>query len=217
MSNRAFIKSASDDEMSLYLNEISDIDLVPAFLKYCEIQGFPEFDGLDDEYAFARLSQVVLNFMDMYDEVLLGDCAVDWYDYGLYEVKGWKIARHTIDGVAVEIEHHEEHDLDEMLAAIDRKQPEYLRIGEAITGHSFPVGDLKLGDKVLLKSFVGYNWEWHNYEVVGFEEKDGTFSEANVSGVPCVSLCGEGQEGCSVLRITKYLHGNETCIRVDVG
>ena len=213
MGNRAYIKSAASNDVALYLHWNGGYDSVTGFLRYCELQCFPGFGRRSDGCAFARLSQVVSNFMGSDDgsNVAIQSKFSDRQDNGLYEVEGWKIVRHTIDGVAIEVEHHEGYDLDEMLAAIDRKQPEYLRIGKAITGQGFPVGELKLGDKVFLKSLRG----WRNYEVVEFKKEGGFFSD--VHRVPYVSLCGEGQESSSARSITNYLYDKETCIRVDVG
>ena len=217
MGNRAFIKPAASDEMALYLHWNGGIDSVTAFLKYCELQGFPGFGGSHDDYALARLAQVVSNFMSP-DGYSVGVTAgfSDWTDNGLYEVEGWKIARHTCDGAPVERERHEGYDLDEMLAAIDQSQPEDLRIGEAIAGRDYPVEDLKLGDEVLLKSYGDGGVRWRSHEVVGFGEEGRIVNGTDVSGIPYVSLySGDGGRSYAD-NCNNYLR-SETCIRSDVG
>lgn len=214
MGNRAYITWAADADSALYLHWNGGIDSVTAFLKYCELQGFRGF-GEANDYALARLAQVTSNFMSPAGLSVgvtseFNDCC----DNGLYIVQGWDIVEHTCfdEGIDAADEDHEGYDLDEMLAAIDECQPENLRIGRALRGRDFPVADLSIGDRVLIKSYGDGGTRWCAFEVAGFGE-DGLKMNGwrDYSGLPFVNLYGDHGEyrGNS----NNYLT-SETCIKV---
>lgn len=136
MGNRAVITTSvigdaevkSCNNVGLYLHWYGGKGNVEAFLLYCKLRGFrpPE----QDSYGWARLAQIVGNFMGG-DGLSVGidtcnrlDC--DNWDNGVYIIKDWKIVgRKYFDGVEQELE---KHDLIDMLVAIDKAQPRDQRL-----------------------------------------------------------------------------------------
>lgn len=214
MGNRAYIKAAGSDDMALYLHWNGGIDSVTAFLKYCELQGFRGF-GVDNGYAFARLAQVTTSFMSPEGlSVGIASGFDDRCDNGVYEVEGWKIVSHTAFGSRIDAdeEDHEGYDLDGMLGAIDECQPENLRIGRALRGRDFPVADLSLGDRVLIKSYGAGGTRWRSFEVAGFGEEGLKMNGwRDYSGLPFVNRYGD--HGVYRDNPNNYLT-SETCIKV---
>lgn len=137
MGNRAVITTRQNFEnngIGIYVHWNGGRDSVEAFLKYCEMRGFR--DPLTDNYGWARLTQVIANFMGG-DGLSVGVDTVDHldcdnWDNGVYIIEGWKIVgREYFDG-----EEQTGHDLFNMLLAIDETQPENQRLGEeAIRDH----------------------------------------------------------------------------------
>ena len=131
MGNRAVITTRQNFEnngIGIYVHWNGGRDSVEAFLKYCEMRGFR--DPLTDNYGWARLTQVIANFMGG-DGLSVGVDTVDHldcdnWDNGVYIIEGWKIVgREYFDG-----EEQTGHDLFNMLLAIDETQPENQRLGE---------------------------------------------------------------------------------------
>ena len=117
MGNRAVI--TLDNKTGIYLHWNGGRDSVEAFLKYCKLRGFRQ-----DSYGLARLTQVITNFIGGGLSVGVGnlsslDC--DNYDNGLYVVEDWKIVKREFFDDRTE---QDEYDINEMLFAIDEKQPE---------------------------------------------------------------------------------------------
>lgn len=130
MGNRAVITTRKRD-LGLYLHWNGGRDSVEAFLRYCELRGFrcPE----QDDYGWARLCQVVANFMGgnglsvgilpyTTDEhmVAYGD------DNGVYVIEGWRIVDRVYPWEG--FEEHEDYELGAMLLEIDASQPEDQRL-----------------------------------------------------------------------------------------
>lgn len=93
MGNRAVIATEARD-LGVYLHWNGGRDSVEAFLKYCDLRGFRPPDS--DEYGWARLCQVICNFMGA-DGLSVGihpymtDEAEDPGDNGVYVIRRWEI------------------------------------------------------------------------------------------------------------------------------
>lgn len=131
MGNRAVITTKEGDKknkIGVYLHWNGGRDSVSAFLKYCKLRQFrtPE----SDNYGWARLCQVIANFLG--GSLSLGidicerlDC--DNFDNGVYLIEGWEIVgREYFDGYE-----QNEYDLEEMVIEIDKRQPKDDQLGEA--------------------------------------------------------------------------------------
>lgn len=131
MGNRAVITTKEGDsktKIGIYLHWNGGRDSVRAFLRYAKMRGFrpPE----SDNYGWARLAQVITNFMggdglsvgiDIVDRL---DC--DNWDNGVYLIKNWEIVgREYYSG-----EEQDQYPLDEMIIEIDRRQPADQQLGE---------------------------------------------------------------------------------------
>lgn len=125
MGNRAVITTKKAWEfgegLGVYIHWNGGRQSVEAFLKYCDIMGFraPE----DDNYGWARLVQVIANFMGA-DGLSVGidmlsnlDCNNG--DNGTYLIEGWEHVRHVYD-----TPYEEDFDVEDMLCAIDEAQPQ---------------------------------------------------------------------------------------------
>lgn len=132
MGNRAVITTRENFEnngIGVYVHWNGGRDSITAFLKYCELRNFRA--PTEDNYGWARLAQVIANFMGG-DGLSVGvdtvehlDC--DNGDNGVYIIDGWDI-------VGREYQYGKEqnmHPLDEMVIDIDRAQPENQRLGAA--------------------------------------------------------------------------------------
>lgn len=129
MGNRAVITSKENFEnngIGIYLHWNGGRDSVEAFLKYCELKGYRE--PTLDNYGWARLTQVISNFFGGttsigVDVVSHLDC--DNFDNGVYIIDGWNIVgREYFRGAE-----QDEYDLEEMLCAIDERQPKEEQLG----------------------------------------------------------------------------------------
>lgn len=183
MGNRAIVKPEGKD-IGVYLHWNGGIDSVTAFLKYCELKGYRDFD---DSYGMARFCQVVGNFFGGGLSVGI-DTGVretkeyaEWIDNGIYVVKGWKIVRHLYG-----FEGHEGYDLDDMLREIDVKQPLTERLGDFLDGVETDISDIKIGDTVFVQN---YNGNYEKHKVVGIGE-DRIVNGTNVLGMPYIDKWG---------------------------
>ena len=124
MGNRAVITTKENFEnngVGIYVHWNGGRDSVEAFLKYCELAGYRK--PSEDNYGWARLVQVIANFMGN-DGLSVGidvvehlDC--DNEDNGVYIIDGWKIVgREYFEG-----EEYQSYDLEQMLNEIDKCQP----------------------------------------------------------------------------------------------
>ena len=130
MGNRAVITTRENFEnngVGIYVHWNGGRDSVEGFLKYCELRQFKEPDG--DNYGWARLTQVIANFMGA-DGLSVGIDTVNHLDLdngdnGVYIIKGWEI-------VDREYAYREqaEYDLIDMVIAIDEAQPANQQLGE---------------------------------------------------------------------------------------
>ena len=124
MGNRAVIttrENFDDNGVGIYVHWNGGYDSVNAFLTYCKIKGFRTPDK--DNYGWARLAQVIANFMgddglsvgvDTVDRL---DC--DNWDNGVYIIEGWEIVgREYYEG-----EEQHGYEPEDILEAIDKAQP----------------------------------------------------------------------------------------------
>ena len=187
MGNRAIVKPEGKD-IGVYLHWNGGIDSVTAFLKYCELRNFRDFD---DSYGVARFCQVVGNFfggslsIGIYSGVGETQRDAAYIDNGIYVVKGWKIVRHI-----GEREPKEGYDLDDMLKAIDIKQPEKEQLGEFLDAVETDISEVKIGDIVFVQDIEGRFEKW---EVIGIGE-DRYVNGHNVLGVPYVDKWMHGPD-----------------------
>ena len=131
MGNRAVITTRENFEnngVGVYVHWNGGRDSVEAFLQYCNLREFRE--PTHDSYGWARLVQVIANFMGGeglsvgIDVVNHLDC--DNYDNGVYIIDGWEIVgREYFEG-----DEQNTHDRLEMLITIDKAQPEEQQLGE---------------------------------------------------------------------------------------
>lgn len=184
MGNRAVITTKKRD-LGLYVHWNGGRDSVEAFLRYCELRGFrcPE----QDDYGWARLCQVVANFMGgnglsvgifpyTTDEEMVscGD------DNGVYVIEGWKVVDRVYPWE--DFEEQDGYDLGAMLLAIDASQPKDQRLGDFLKAEEVPVSDVRVGDRIWLSTFRG----WRSGKVVGIG--DGFVNGRDVTGVPYADL-----------------------------
>lgn len=134
MGNRAVITirdgsglaSAESDKIGVYLHWNGGRDSVEAFLIYCKLRQFrtPEYDN----YGWARLCQVICNFMGGDLSVGIDKCSkldCDNGDNGVYLIENWEIVgRECFDGIE-----QDRYDLEEFLNEIDVAQPKNDRLG----------------------------------------------------------------------------------------
>ena len=132
MGNRAVITTSkaldvsTTNDLGVYLHWNGGRDSVEAFLKYCELKGYrsPSVDN----YGWARLCQVIGNYFGGGNSVGIDTCnrldCENW-DNGVYIIDKWEIVgRQFFEG-------HEQdcYPLNEMLLAIDERQPEKEQLG----------------------------------------------------------------------------------------
>lgn len=129
MGNRAVITTRQDLDhhgVGVYLHWNGGRDSVAPLLEYCRLRGFR---GLPDDYGYARMAQVMSNFLGG-DGLSIGVGPVDSLDQdncdnGVYVVEGWDI----VDRLFFEGEEQHEYDRMEFLHDLDAYQPEGQRIG----------------------------------------------------------------------------------------
>lgn len=196
MGNRAIIKPVGKD-VGVYLHWNGGIDSVTAFLKYCELRGFRSFE---DSYGLARFTQVVGNFfggglsIGIYSGIGETKKDAEYIDNGIYIVKGWEIVGHI-----GEREPKEGYDLDDMLKAIDDRQPYREQLGDFLDGVETDISDIKIGDIVFIQSVRGNYEKWR---VVGIGE-DKYVNGTNVLGMPYVDKWGDDPR----YNINNYIRG----------
>lgn len=180
MSNSAVIKGRGINNKAIYLHWNGGKDSVEAFLKYCELRGFREFNG-SDGYGIARFCQVVGNYFN--GGLSLGITeGGDYGDHGAYIVDGWEIVdREHFTGIE-----QQEYDLEEMLIEIDKAQPANQQLGDYLTSPEIKKEDIKIGDIVFIRNIKGH---FEKHEVIGIG-KDRHVNGTNTLGLPYVSRWG---------------------------
>lgn len=132
MGNRAVITTSKSlnitgtNDLGIYLHWNGGRDSVEAFLKYCELKGYPSPER--DKRGWDCLCYVISNFFGGSDikaePCRYLDC--DNWDNGVYVIENWKIVNRLYN------RHPEQrnYDLLEMLNAISDSQPEAVRLTE---------------------------------------------------------------------------------------
>lgn len=184
MGNRAVITTRKRD-LGLYVHWNGGRDSVEAFLRYCDLRDFrcPE----QDDYGWARLCQVVANFMGgnglsvgilpyTTDEnmVAYGD------DNGVYVIEGWRIVDRVYPWE--DFVEQEGYDLGAMLLDIDASQPEDQRLGDFLKAKEVPIAEVRVGDRIWLRTYSG----WEIGKVVGIG--DGLVKGRDVTGIPYADI-----------------------------
>lgn len=167
MGNRAIVK-AFGKNIGVYLHWNGGRDSVEAFLEYCKLRGFRDFE---DSYGMARFCQIAGNFfggtlsLGIETNVYMDErCSPG--DNGIYEVKGWEIVGRC-DAPSRE---QQEYDLVDALVEIDKSQPFNDQMGESfIKAPIVPVEKLKIGDEIYLPEFVSSGIHDHltPYMIIG--------------------------------------------------
>lgn len=131
MGNRAVITTRENFEnngIGIYVHWNGGRDSVEAFLEYCKRRQFRSTKE-DESYAFARLTQVIANYFGGGLSVGVNTCDhldLNNYDNGVYIIDGWEIVGREYFGE--DCEEQREYDLEEMIASIDKCQPEGSRL-----------------------------------------------------------------------------------------
>ena len=132
MGNRAVIttrENFDNNGIGVYVHWNGGIHSITAFLNYCEQRGFRAPD--EDNYGWARLTQVIANFMGG-DGLSVGIDTVDHLDCdngdnGTYIIKGWKIVGHEYGTPCID-----RHTIAELLKEIDEAQPAEQQLGSKL-------------------------------------------------------------------------------------
>lgn len=183
MGNRAVI---TDDlnGIGVYLHWNGGPDSVGAFLEYCRLRGFRS-PTEDRAYAYARLVQVIANFFGGGLSVGIDLCRnldCDNGDNGTYIVgAGWKLIGHKYGYGG-----KEGYDRNEMLKAIDEKQPETERLDAYLDAQEVNTSDLKLGDTVV---FISWDGSTKTGKVAGYG--DGWVNGQDMTGKPYLDCYGD--------------------------
>lgn len=187
MGNRAVITTEARD-LGIYLHWNGGRDSVEAFLRYCELRGFRSPDS--DEYGWARLCQVIANFMGA-SGLSVGisryttDKQMDPGDNGVYVTRGWEIVDRVYPYTPFEEER--EYPLCEMLGAIDASQPEDQRLGAYLDAEEVPVSEVVPGDEVFVRRVDG---RFEAYPVAGVGDGR-VVNGLDTTGVPYVAMYAE--------------------------
>lgn len=193
MGNRAVITTKKRD-LALYLHWNGGRDSVEAFLKYCELHGFraPEKDC----YGWARLCQVIANFIDPSGGLSVGiepytdDERANPGGNGIYVIEGWKIVDRIVPSWFSH--EHDAYDLMEMLKDIDESQPEDMRLGAYLDSVEVPLKDVLVGDIVYVRDF--FDGTVTTYEVIDLAARPHSMRK---DPVPVIGKYGvdKGREG----------------------
>ena len=164
MGNRCVI-TTPQRKLSAYLHWQGGRDSVEPLLRYCELKGYR--DPARDDYGWARLAQVICNFVGGTNSVGImpytTDALMNPGDNGIYVIEGWKIVERI--GLYDGFSEQQDYDFDEMLRAYDAAMPASERLGEFLDAVEVPVGELEIGDEVWMRT-VGDKWV--AYPVAGF-------------------------------------------------
>ncbi|MFD0703378.1 hypothetical protein DMP06_00060 [Slackia equolifaciens] len=196
MGNRAVITTEKRD-LGVYLHWNGGRDSVEAFLRYCELRGFRSPDS--DEYGWARLCQVIANFMGA-SGLSVGisryttDKQMDPGDNGVYVIRGWEIVDRVYPYTPFEEER--EYPLDAMLREIDASQPEDQRLGAYLDAEEVPTASVRVGDVVYVRRVDG---TYGAFPVVGVGDGR-VVNGLDTIGVPYVAMYAEygpAEENCN--------------------
>lgn len=95
VGNRAIVKP-KDQNVGVYLHWNGGIDFVTAFLEYCKLKDYRDFEGKNaDGYGLSRFCQVVSNFFSgttsigIETDVKEAEDYAKWMDNGICIADGW--------------------------------------------------------------------------------------------------------------------------------
>lgn len=186
MGNRAVI-TTPERKLGVYLHWNGGRDSVEAFLAYCELRGFRPPDS--DEYGWARLCQVIANFMGA-DGLSVGifpyenDVQSNPGDNGVYVIRGWKIVERVCPWEG--FEEQDVYPLAGMLKKIDAAQPKAQQLGDFLDAEEVPVSKIEAGDLVYVRHADG-RYQTHVVLDIG----DGHAANGrDTKGVPYVHMHG---------------------------
>lgn len=197
MGNRAVITTEKKD-LGIYLHWNGGRDSVEAFLRYCDLRGFRPPDS--DEYGWARLCQVIANFMGA-GGLSVGiskyttDERMDPGDNGIYVIRGWEIVDRVYPWGS--FEEQDEYPLDMMLKEIDAAQPPDQRLGAFLDAEEVPTSSVEVGDEIYVRQVCG---SYEAFPVVGVGEMGRVVNGVDVGGLPFVAMYGEcmpPEENCN--------------------
>ena len=187
MGNRAVITTEKRD-LGVYLHWNGGRDSVEAFLRYCDLRGFRSPDT--DEYGWARLCQVIANFMGA-EGLSVGispytdDERMDPGDNGIFVIRGWEVVDRVYPYAPFEEEN--EYPLDAMLLEIDAAQPADQQLGDFLRAEEVPVANIEVGDVVYVQQVGG---RYGAYPVVGIGDGR-VVNGGDTAGVPYVNMYSE--------------------------
>jgi len=157
MGNRAVITvtDPKPDDLAVYVHWNGGPDSVGAFLEYCDLRGFRA--PTDDTYGWARLCEVICNFLGR-DGLCVGIDVMgrnsDPGDNGIYYIDGWKVVDRTLGGEHIPLDYlRDGYDHLEMLEGIDAAQPVGHQLGKRfLEGERVDATDLVVGDIVTINT-----------------------------------------------------------------
>lgn len=192
MGNRAVITTSksldvkSSSDIGVYLHWNGGRDSVEAFLEYCKLKGYKSPE--QDCYGYARLCQVIGNFFGGGSSLGIEKCCnldcANW-DNGVYIIEDWKI----VDRKYFAGYEQDEHDLQEMLVAIDESMPAEEQLGkDFLRAEIVPISKLKIGDEVFVQD---WNHKVTKTKVMGFGENGRIVNGTDIGGIPYVGIYGD--------------------------
>ena len=101
-------------------------------------------------------------------------------DNGIYVIRGWEIVERIYPWEG--FEEQDDYPLDGMLHEIDASQPEDQRLGEFLRAMEVPVSDVRIGDRIWIRTHSG----WELGRVVGVG--DGFVNGRDMTGIPYVDI-----------------------------
>lgn len=184
MGNRAVITTEKKD-LGIYLHWNGGRDSVEAFLRYCDLRGFRPPDS--DEYGWARLCQVIANFMgagglSVGISPYTDDSRMDPGDNGIYVIRGWEIVDRVYPWGG--FEEQDEYPLDMMLKEIDAAQPADQQLGAFLDAEEVPASSVEVGDEVYVRQVGG---RYEAFPVAGIGDGR-VVNGLDTTGVPYVRM-----------------------------
>jgi hypothetical protein len=208
MGNKALI-APQNGHIGIELHWNGGRDSINAFLEYGRLAGLPPL-GKNDSGIFNFVT-VLVNFFgndghNVYPVAIPQSLPeleqLNPGDNGIYIVDGWKIIKRLCKPTFEQ----RDHDLDEMLKAIDAAQPARDKLGPYLDAEEAPVEQIKIGDQIVIRDNLNHETKTQTYPVVAFGENlkiNGT----NVFGLPHFIRYNDGINGKPELNINNYAKG----------
>lgn len=139
------------DSLAVYVHWLGERRYIDAFLYYARLQEFRPPEA-DPRYAYARLAQVIANYIDGNGGVGIIPAEdtpiqeLDPDDDGVYLIENWYITAHyrqewdeatdtPIWREAIhnpDLDEYTDEEMDELMLEIDRRQPEHMQLGDKV-------------------------------------------------------------------------------------